>query len=159
VSSILREFKDKSVIYAQTAGFKGSSYVGYEILLETFIDQLVEKKPVEKLLVNIFGIVPSQDVFWEGNFTEIERILNGLGLEVNTLFNGRKIEDLSSAALIVLSPWVGIKAAEDLKERFGTPYIVHPLPIGVAETNSFPEEVGAALEIDVSDFNYNSFRF
>jgi nitrogenase molybdenum-iron protein beta chain len=60
VSSILREFKDKSVIYAQTAGFKGSSYIGYEILLDTFIDQLVEEKPGKENLVNIFGIVPSQ---------------------------------------------------------------------------------------------------
>ena len=128
---------DKSVIYAQTAGFKGSSYVGYEILLDAFIDQLVEEKP-RKEGVNIFGIVPSQDVFWEGNLVEIERILNSIGLEVNTLFNGKKIEDLSSAALnIVLSPWVGIKAAEKLKDRFGTPYIINPLPIGVIETNSF----------------------
>lgn len=153
VSSVLREFKDKSVIYAQTAGFKGSSYVGYEILLEAFIDQLVEKRAKEKGLVNVFGIVPSQDVFWEGNLAEIERILNGIGLEVNTLFSGKKIEELSSAALnIVLSPWAGIKAAEKLKERFGTPYIVSPLPIGVTETNSFLEKVGAALGIDVSDF-------
>lgn len=153
VNSVLREFKDKSVIYAQTAGFKGSSYVGYEILLDAFIDQLVEEKPRKERLVNIFGIVPSQDVFWEGNLVEIERILNGIGLEVNTLFNGKKIEDLSSAALnIVLSPWAGIKAAEKLKDRFGTPYIINPLPIGVTETNSFLKNVGAALKIDVSDF-------
>lgn len=152
VKGVLRNFNDKTIIYAETAGFKGSSYVGYEILLDAFIDQLVEEKPKEERLVNILGIVPSQDVFWEGNLAEIERILNSIGLEVNTLFNEKKIEDLSSAALnIVLSPWVGVKAAEKLKERFGTPYIVNPLPIGVTETNSLLEMVGAALEIDVSD--------
>ena len=37
VHSVLNGFKDKLVIYAQTAGFRGSSYVGYEILLEAFI--------------------------------------------------------------------------------------------------------------------------
>ncbi|HEX3014198.1 MAG TPA: nitrogenase component 1 [Methanobacterium sp.] len=153
VSGVLRDFKDKSVIYAETAGFRGSSYVGYEILLDAFIDQIVKEKPKEKGLVNILGIVPSQDVFWEGNLAEIERILNGIGLEVNTIFNGKKIEDLSSASLnIVLSPWVGVKAAEKLKDKFGTPYIINPLPIGVTETNLFLEKVGNALGVDVSDF-------
>ena len=153
VSGVLRDFKDKPIIYAETAGFRGSSYIGYEILLDAFIDQIVKEKPKEKGLVNILGIVPSQDVFWEGNLAEIERILNGIGLEVNTIFNGKKIEDLSSASLnIVLSPWVGVKAAEKLKGKFGTPYIINPLPIGATETNLFLEKVGNALGIDVSDF-------
>lgn len=153
VSGVLREFKDKvPIIYAETAGFRGSSYVGYEILLDAFIEQIVKEKPKKEGIVNILGIVPSQDVFWEGNLAEIERILNNIGLEVNTLFNGKKIEDLSSAALnIVLSPWVGVKAAKKLKEQFKTPYIVNPLPVGVTETNLFLEKVGAALGIDVSE--------
>jgi len=152
VNGVLREFKDKtSIIHAETAGFRGSSYVGYEILLNAFIDQLVVKKPKEDNVVNILGIVPSQDVFWEGNLAEIERLLKKLGLEVNTLFNGKQIENLSSAALnIVLSPGIGIEAAEKLKKQFGTPYIVNPIPIGVTETNSFLEKVGEALNLDVS---------
>ena len=81
VSGILREFEDKSIIYAETAGFRGSSYIGYEILLDAFIDQIVKEKPKEEKLVNIFGIIPSQDVFWEGNLAEIERILNLVGLD------------------------------------------------------------------------------
>jgi len=152
VSGILREFEDKSIIYAETAGFRGSSYIGYEILLDAFIDQIVKEKPKEENLVNIFGIIPSQDVFWEGNLAEIERILNLVGLEVNTIFNGKKIEDLSAAALnIVVSPWSGVKIAQKLKEKFETPYIINPLPIGVTETNLFLENVGKALGIDVSE--------
>ncbi len=152
VSGILREFEDKSIIYAETAGFRGSSYIGYEILLDAFIDQIVKEKPKEEKLVNIFGIIPSQDVFWEGNLAEIERILNLVGLEVNTIFNGKKIEDLSAAALnIVVSPWSGVKIAQKLKEKFETPYIINPLPIGVTETNLFLENVGKALGIDVSE--------
>ncbi len=152
VSGVLREFTDKtSIIHAETAGFRGSSYTGYEIILNAIIDQLVEEKPKNEKLVNIIGIVPSQDVFWEGNLLEIERLLNSLGLEVNTLFNDHKIEDLSAAALnIVLSPWVGIEAAQKLEEKYGTPYIVNPLPIGVESTNSFLERVGDFFELDVS---------
>lgn len=153
VKGILREFEDDNpIIYAETAGFRGSSYDGYEILLNAFIDQVVEEKPKQEKRVNIIGIVPSQDVFWEGNLAEIERILNSIGLEVNTLFNDKKIEDLSAASLnIVLSPWVGVKTAQKLEEKFGTPYIVNPLPIGVDETNAFLENVGEAFGIDVSE--------
>lgn len=151
VSGILRDFDEETVIYAETAGFRGSSYTGYEILINAFIDQLVKEKPKNEKLVNIIGIVPSQDVFWEGNLAEIERILNKAGLEVNTIFNDKKIEDLSAAALnIVLSPWVGINTAKKLEKKFGTPYLIHPLPIGVEETNSFLEKVGSLLNIDVT---------
>lgn len=152
VGGVLREFEDKPVVYAETAGFRGSSYTGYEILLDSFIDQIVEKKIQKKGLVNVLGIVPSQDVFWKGNLAEIERILRSVGLEVNTLFNGKKIEDISAASLnIILSPWTGVKAAEKLQEKFGTPYILSPLPIGADETNAFLEKVGNALGIDVSE--------
>lgn len=153
VKAVVREFEDKAlVLYAETAGFKGSSYVGYEIVLNSFVDQLVKEKPKEDKLVNILGIVPSQDIFWQGNLAEIERILNKLGLKVNTFFNGRSIKDAASAALnIVLSPWVGAALAEKLQERFGTPYLVNPLPIGVTETNSFLKLVGAALGIEVAE--------
>lgn len=46
---------------------------------------------------------------------------------------------------------MGVRAAEKLKEQFGIPYIVNPLPIGVTETNSFLKKVGTALRIDVND--------
>ncbi|MGB9979175.1 nitrogenase component 1 [Methanobacterium sp.] len=152
ISGVLREFEDNSIAYAETAGFRGSSYNGYEILLGSLIDQVVKEKPKEERLVNIFGIVPSQDVFWKGNLDEIERILESIGLEVNTLFNGKPVEDLSAAALnIVLSPWVGIQLAQKLEKQFGIPYVVSPLPVGSDETNAFLEKVGNALGIDVSE--------
>ena len=152
ISGVLREFEGKSVAYAETAGFRGSSYNGYEILLSSLIDQVVKEKPKEERLVNIFGIVPSQDVFWKGNLDEIERILKSIGLEVNTLFNGKPVEDLSAAALnIVLSPWTGVQLAQKLEEQFGIPYVVNSLPVGSDETNAFLEKVGNALGIDVSE--------
>ena len=154
MKGIIKEFGDEvPIIFAETAGFRGSSYDGYEILLNAFIEQTVKEKPKKEKLVNVIGIVPSLDVFWEGNLVEIERILNGIGLEVNTLFNDKKIEDLSAAALnIVLSPWVGVKAAKKLEKRYETPYIVNPIPIGSDETNLFLERVGEALDIDVNEF-------
>lgn len=154
VRAVVHEFKEGNsrVVYAETPGFKGGSNEGYEIVLAALIDQLATKKPRIKNRVNILGIVPSQDVFWQGNLSEIERILTSLGLEVNTFFNGLPLEDAGAAVLnIVLSPWVGISVAEKLKERFGTPYIVHPLPIGGADTSAFVRKVGTALKIKTTE--------
>ena len=150
VRAVVQEFKDKKepVVFAETPGFKGGSNEGYEIVLTALIDQLAKKKPRIKNRVNILGVVPSQDVFWEGNLAEIERILTALGLEVNTFFNGYPLEDAGAASLnIVLSPWVGVSVAKDLKKRFGTPYIVYPLPVGITDTTGFVRAIGDALKI------------
>ena len=154
VRAVVQEFRDGKtrVVYAETPGFKGGSNEGYEIVLNALFDQLAIKKPRIKNRVNILGIVPSQDVFWQGNLAEVERILTLLGLEVNTFFNGLPLEDAGAATLnIVLSPWVGVAVAEKLKERFGTPYIVAPLPIGATDTTAFVRKVGVTLKIKTAD--------
>ncbi|MDR3290697.1 MAG: nitrogenase [Methanobrevibacter sp.] len=154
IKGVLRDIStDSSIIYAETAGFRGSSYTGYENLLDAIIEQVLEVKEKNPKLVNLIGIVPSQDVFWEGNLAEIEKVLNDIGLEVNTLVNGKNLEDLSSASLnIVLSPWIGVEAAKKLKNRYDIPYIVNPLPIGVDQTNEFVEKIGEFFKIDVGEY-------
>jgi len=154
IKGVLRDIStDSSIIYAETAGFRGSSYTGYENLLDAIIEQVLEVKEKNLKLVNLIGIVPSQDVFWEGNLAEIEKVLNDIGLEVNTLVNGKNLEDLSSASLnIVLSPWIGVEAAKKLKNRYDIPYIVNPLPIGVDQTNEFVEKIGEFFKIDVGEY-------
>jgi nitrogenase molybdenum-iron protein alpha/beta subunit len=46
---------------------------------------------------------------------------------------------------------VGAALAEKLQQKFGTPYLVNPIPIGVTETNSFLKLVGATLGIEVAE--------
>lgn len=155
VRAIVQEYKDQKtrVIFAETPGFKGGSNEGYEIVLSALIDQLAEKKPKIKRRVNLLGIVPSQDVFWQGNLAEIERILTSIGLEVNTLFNGIPFEEVGASELnIVLSPWAGVSVAEKLKENFGTPYIIHSLPIGAADTTAFVNRISSAMNLDTKEF-------
>ncbi|MDR3222318.1 MAG: nitrogenase [Methanobrevibacter sp.] len=156
IKGVLREVQQNnknSIIYAETAGFKGSSYKGYEILLDAIIEQVLEVKEKNPKLVNLIGIIPSQDVFWKGNLDEIEKILNDIGLEVNTLVNGKNLEDLSSASLnIVLSPWLGIEAAKKLEDKYDIPYIVNPLPIGTQQSNEFIKRIGEFFKIDVNEY-------
>lgn len=156
VESIAQEFRDKGhEVYAiETPGFHGDSNLGYEVVWNTFIDQVIEPAERDEKLVNIFGIVPYHDPYWCGNLEEIRRILERLGLRVNTFYtNHQTIDDVkksSGAALnIVINPWLFEKPAEKYKEKFGVPWIKYPgLPVGATDTTEFVRQVAEALSLD-----------
>lgn len=155
VTSITEAFKNqgRNIVVAETGGFKGNSSTGYDLILEAIFSQFTEKEQEKNpKLVNILGLVPSQDVFWRGNLTELKRLLNELGIEANTFFtpfdNVDSLKNASKASLnIVLSEVHGIKAAHTFKETHDTPYITLPLPIGPSATEEFLKEIGKQLGI------------
>ncbi|GIM30138.1 oxidoreductase nitrogenase component 1 [Clostridium polyendosporum] len=155
VRAVVSEFKDEgfNIISAETGGFKGNSYYGYDLVLQALIkDFLVKNTPKVKHRVNIFGIVPYMDVFWRGNLEGIRQLLEKFGLEVNTFFtvhdNLENIKDAGSAELnIIVSDVYGVEAAETFKEVHGTPYITTQLPIGPSATNKFLRVIANALSI------------
>jgi nitrogenase molybdenum-iron protein beta chain len=144
----------KPVFAAETGGFKGNSYKGYDIVLSTLFRDFVEKNPIkDKKTVNLFGLVPIQDVFWKGNLNVLKALLNKLGYKVNTFFGeGETIENLKQAAAaslnIVVSDVYGVEPAKIFKETHGVPYIIATLPIGPAGTEKFLRKVGETLAID-----------
>ncbi|MFA6342056.1 MAG: nitrogenase component 1 [Fibrobacteraceae bacterium] len=156
VESIIEEFRTQgvSIAHASTPGFKGTTYHGYDIVWKAFLDQVV-KPPRRRYarLVNIFGIVPGQDAYWQGTLEEIERLLKGLGLEVNTFHTHRQgiksIHRASEAALnIVLSPWLAQETVDTFQKTFGIPYLRFAgVPVGPTDTEAFLWKVATALEI------------
>lgn len=140
----------------ETAGFKGSNYRGHEFVLEAIINQFVGNitPRVRKGLVNVFSVVPYQDPFWRSDLETIKALLNLLGFEVNILFGSRsrgirEWKDIPHAQFnLLLSPWVGLSAVEQLKEKYGTPFFHYPvLPVGALETSRFLRAVGEFGEI------------
>lgn len=156
IMSLTEEFQDKGypVYGIDTPGFAGDSNLGYEIVWNNFLDQVIEEVPKEKNLVNLFGIVPYHDPFWSGNLEEIKRILEKLGLKVNTFYTDHQgIEDIrtcSGAALnIIVNAWLFQDPAKKFEDKFGVPSIRFPgLPIGATDTSRFVREIGKALNIE-----------
>ncbi len=158
VVSVSQEYADEGhpVVGAETSGFKGNNYYGHELVVNSIIDQYVQdaEPEVEKGLVNVFSVVPSQDLFWRGDLREIKRILEGIGLKVNILF-GPESEGVSEWKNIpnaefnlVINPWVGLSVAQHLEEKYGTPYLHYPiLPVGAKATSKFLREVGEFAKI------------
>jgi nitrogenase molybdenum-iron protein beta chain len=156
IDAVVAEFAEegKPVIAVHTPSFRGNAYTGYELLLNGLIKSFVRKQK-DKLpqKVNVFGIVPAQDVFWKGNLKEIKRLLGRLGLEANTFFGEYEIlddiRDAGNAALnIVLSEVYGIQSARVFEETHGIPYITSELPIGAHAAGDFLERVSEALHLD-----------
>lgn len=149
----------KPIVFAETGGFKSNNYVSHEKVVNAIIDQYVDKfgskRTTKKGLVNVFSVIPYQDPYWNGNLQELKRILEGIGLEVNILFgqDSRGIEEWKTIPEaefnLVISAWAGLGIAENLKNKYGTPYLHFPyLPIGGNETSKLLRQVGefASLE-------------
>ncbi len=158
VRAVVGEFQDEGVniILAETGGFKGNSYYGYDLVLQSLFRNFV-RPGVKKVKgrVNLWGIVPFMDVFWRGNLEGLRGLLVRLGVEVNTFFTAEDtlegVKNCASAGLnIIVSDIYGIEAAQVFKEVHGTPYVVSPLPVGPAATNDFLRLVGRALSLDDS---------
>jgi nitrogenase molybdenum-iron protein beta chain len=149
----------KPIVYAETGGFKSNNYVSHDEVIKAIIDQYVDlfssKAEPQTGLVNVFASVPYQDPYWNGNLEEIKRILEGIGLKVNILFGAESegVEEWKTVPHaqfnIVASAWVGLGAAEHLKEKYDTPYVHFPyLPIGGIETSKFLRQVGEFGHLD-----------
>lgn len=154
VESVVKEFRNEApIIYVKSAGFLGNSYEGYELFFEAVIDQLLIKRPIQKGLVNIFGVVPYQHIWWKGNLKAVKEVLQKLGLDVNIIFTEfeglQNLIKIPAAELnIVLSPWNGQRAAKKLQEKFGTPFITLPgVPVGPKQTSRLLRDVSAALHL------------
>jgi len=155
IDAVVSEFieEDKPVIAVHTPSFKGNSYTGYDLVLSGLAKKFITKQK-EKITnkVNVFGVVPVLDVFWEGNLREIKRLLARLGLEVNTFFGeGETLEDIKNAGNaslnIVLSEVYGEAAARVFEETHGIPFITTELPIGAHATEDFLRKVSEKLNI------------
>jgi nitrogenase molybdenum-iron protein beta chain len=142
-------------VYAvESPGFLGDTFRGFEIALDALANQIIEKRPKQKGLVNLLGIVPFNDAFWEGTLEEYTRIFKELGLTVNSFFTDwQDIETVRNAGAaelnVILSPWLLKGFERTLAERFDVPSLRwHSTPIGAAETSELVRAVGAALGLN-----------
>lgn len=145
------------VVGVDTAGFRGNSYFGHEIVVKAIIDQYVGSVQAEpkKGLVNVFASVPYQDPYWRGDLETIKELLEKIGLEVNILFGydsagvgeWKRIPDAQFNLLI--SPWVGLNIVKHLEKKYGTPFFHYRnLPVGARATSDFLRKVSEYAGLD-----------
>ena len=159
VDAMTREIVEQGepVVDTLIAGFNGGSHYGYEHVIYDILKSIdgVKKndKNRDEKLINIFGIVPNKDPYWQGNLEEIRRIFAGVGLRVNLFFGVYGgVDDLVNAknavASVVFSRW-GELPAKLLKERFDIPYITFSsLPNFAKDERELINQVSKYAKID-----------
>jgi nitrogenase molybdenum-iron protein beta chain len=155
IFAVVNEFRAEGVpiIGASTGGFRGNSYWGYDLVLQALFKDFLEKNlPKVKGKVNVWGVVPYMDPFWRGNLAGARRLLELLGLEVNTFFTPdatlESVRTAGEAELnVVISEIYGQGGARLFKELHGTPFITQPLPIGPTASIEFLQAVGNQLSL------------
>ncbi len=136
------------VINISTPGFKGHSFDAYTKVIKGIIEGLSKIHDTEAStdtdFINVFGIAPNLDPYWEGNLEEIYLLLEAAGFKTNPLFGYKSSVDnwkqIRNAGLnVVFTEW-GLEIARYLEEKYGTPYIY------IAETHLGIEGVEEILE-------------
>jgi nitrogenase molybdenum-iron protein beta chain len=152
IGAVVRPFQERDIpiVYAETGGFKGNNFTGHELVTRAIIDQFVGDYAGEQQtgVVNLWSLLPYHNTFWRGDLTEIKRVLEGAGLQVNVLF-GPESKGVSEWKAIptaqfnlVVGPWLGLSTARHLEHKYGQPFLHVPvLPIGSNETARFLREV------------------
>jgi len=156
IRSVTSEFSDRvDIVAANTGGFKGNSYHGYDIVMSEIVKRYVKKGvDKKKKSVNILGIVPYMDCFWRGNLTGVRRLLEKIGVEANTFFTEEDtldgVKNSASAGLnIVLSDVYGMETAKTYEAAHDIPYITETLPVGPTASARLLRSVAKALQLDV----------
>lgn len=152
IGAVVHPFQARGVpiVYAETGGFKGNNFTGHELVTRAIIDQFVGdyEGPRQTGIVNVWSLLPYHNTFWRGDLTEIKRVLEGAGLQVNLLFGPESAGVAEWKAIpaaqfnIVLGPWLGVATARHLEHKYGQPFLHVPvLPIGANETAGFLRKV------------------
>jgi nitrogenase molybdenum-iron protein beta chain len=156
IGSVVKDFRAEGVpiIGAHTGGFKGNSYHGYDLVLQSlFKDYVLPAKEKKRGKVNLWGIVPQLDPFWRGNIQGVRSLLEQLGLEINSFFtledNLENIKAAAEAELnIIVSDSYGLEAAKIFEEIHATPYLSVPLPIGPSASEDLLRSVAERLKLN-----------
>ena len=159
VDAMTREIVEQGepVVDTLVAGFNGGSHYGYERVLADILKSIDGVKKDERNpqlnLINIFGIIPEKDLFWQGNLEEIKRILEGAGLKANLFFgvNG-SVSDLvnakNAAASLAFGRW-GELPAKVLKEKYDIPYLIESsLPVNSDDEEKLIERLSGIVSTD-----------
>jgi len=157
VKAMTREGTDQGfpAVYANTPGFSGAVHRGYQQVTQSLVSQLPsaqQAREKQSRLVNLWGIVPQHDPYWQGHLRQIAELLQLLNVHVNTLIGqGSSVEawgEVSAASLNLVFSEYGREAATLLEGRFQSSTLhFDRLPIGEAATIEFLRKVGESLQI------------
>ena len=143
--SEIKNNENTKILPINSAGFKGDFYDGFKNTLYELIKSLPNNLEKERDTVNIIGYFYSRCEDDEiSNINELKRIVEGLGLKVNTIFMSgceyEKLEKYSKSEYNILFPY-GMECKDYLENINKQKSIVCNMPIGIKGTIEFINKV------------------
>ena len=138
------------IVAVDSSGLAGSFAAGWEKAACAVLDALLPERGKGELQgVNLLGVTAGY-YNGENDARELARLLQLAGYEVNAVLGcGREAKELArlpAAALnIVVHKELGLRAAEQLEKKYGTPFVAPLPPYGRAGTRLWLEEITRAL--------------
>ncbi len=148
---IQQKHGDIPIVVMKKGGFKDKFSQGIEEALYKVLRIIPgQEKPIRKLTYNIIGSCADLNKF-QSDERELNRILKGaFGMEplccLSSNSTVEKIREMGCAHINLVIRREGIKAAEELQRRFGTPYI-YARPYGYDGTRDWLESIGKSLDM------------
>lgn len=145
------EVNAKIVVFTQ-GGFNGDYSSGIEACYTDLVSNFATIKYKTENCYNILGI-SAVEYSAKSDVLVLEKLLmENFALHKNAVLsyetNLESIESMSKAKVNIVLTYEGLKAAEILKERFGTPY-VYTLPIGKVATNKWLSDISKAISVNL----------
>lgn len=141
-------------IAIESGGFEGDHAGGYKHTLARIASTLAEKTG-ESLpsTINLIGVLRAGP-----DLQEIREILARSGISVNAVLTAGLRKDqllrIGDVSLnVVVCEASGRDAAQELFEKFGTPYVLCDLPVGGRATETFLEKIRTALLLPHNEEN------
>nr|QNO53811.1 light-independent protochlorophyllide reductase subunit B [Methanosarcinales archaeon ANME-1 ERB6] len=156
VEGVVHVMKDEiaaEIFSLSTGGYEGPAWLGYEETLAELTRFMVRSETeTEKDKINLVGF--KQDDFKAySDFLEIQRMLNGQGIAVNTVLTNSRFAELKNApdaSLNVVLGGDGLESAKIMQEKFDTPYVVAPYPFGLNNSIEFLDCVTTGLNKEIN---------
>ncbi|MDH7578589.1 MAG: nitrogenase component 1 [Bacillota bacterium] len=148
---------ETTIVLINTPSFAGSHVDGYDRAARAFVEALATTGDAPADRVNI---IPG--MLYPGDIREIKHLLREMGVEATVLFDisetldapleppqeipyyppgGTHVTEIkqmaNARATFALQPDAGGSGAHYLERKFGVPAVVGPVPIGIANTDTF----------------------
>lgn len=153
VKGICDEISEKinaKIIIFTEGGFSGDYSQGFKSCYTKLVENLATEKFEKTDTFNIIGS-NAQTPYCKGDIDKIEKCMQEyFGLKLNTSLcfqtSIKEIESMSQAKINIVLSYEGIKSAEILKEKFGTPF-VYGYAICEKSLNEWLGEIAKILQL------------
>lgn len=152
IDDLSKQIKSK-IFVLHTSGMSGKMQTeGQNMVNKYFAEHIMKKQKIIPKSINYLGYSFAWDYSEGRDLNELKKMLGKTGIKLlNTITTGCSVNDIERAPAAALNvircPPSTYDCVKIMKEKFDTPYIYPPMPIGIKNTTEFLLEITNFFEV------------